>query len=59
MVIRKYFTAMAQNNNEALQILINPDSDDDLFSIQDRWLQTLISAKADGMEMLSLIADKQ
>ncbi|MCL2386503.1 MAG: MerR family transcriptional regulator [Defluviitaleaceae bacterium] len=55
MAINKYFLTLAQSNDKALQILIDPNNDEDLFSIQDRWFQTLISAKSDGMKMLAII----
>jgi len=57
MAIHKYFTTLAQSNNNALQILIDPDNDEDLFSIQDKWFQTLTLAKADGVKMLALISE--
>ncbi|MCL2373575.1 MAG: MerR family transcriptional regulator [Defluviitaleaceae bacterium] len=59
MAINKYFSALAQNNNKALQVLIDPENDEDLFSIQDRWFQTLLSAKADGMKMLALVVKEK
>ena len=55
MAINKYFSALAQSKYKALQILVDPENDEDLFSIQDRWFQTLLSAKADSMEMLALV----
>ena len=58
MAIHKYFSTLAQSNCKALQILIDPDKDEDLFTIQDRWFQTLISAKADGMKMLALVNEE-
>jgi DNA-binding transcriptional MerR regulator len=59
MAIHKYFSTLAQSNNKALQILIDPDNDEDLFSIQDKWFQTLTLAKADGMKMLALIGKEK
>jgi len=56
MAIYKYFSALSHCSHNALQVLIDPDTEDDLFSIQDRWLQALISAKADGIQMLAIIS---
>jgi len=58
MAIRKYFLALTQNNQDALQVLIDPVKDEDLFSIQDRWLQTLKAARTDSLEMLELVSEK-
>jgi len=58
MAIHKFFSTLSQNNNNALLILTNPDKDEDLFSIQDRWLQTLKAAKAEALKMQVLINKK-
>ena len=57
--IHKYFSASAQSIHEALQILVDPENDEDLFSIHDRWFQTLLSARADSMEMLALVGKEK
>lgn len=57
MAISKYFQAVAQNSEKPLQLLINPEKEEDLFTCQDRWLKTLLVAKADGFQMLSIIKE--
>jgi len=56
MAINKFFSALAQNNHNALQILIDPDKYDDLYTMQDRWRSVLMAAMANGMAMHALVS---
>jgi len=59
MAIYKYFATLKQGNDNALQILLDPATDEDLFSIQDRWFQALLLAQADSIKMLSLVSKEE
>jgi len=48
MAIHKYFSALAQNQENAIQFLIDPQTNEDLFSIKDKWLKSLLTAKEYG-----------
>lgn len=57
MAIYRYFTALEQNNQNALQILIDPQKEEDLLTCQDRWLQSLLTAKEHGLKMLAFVKE--
>jgi len=54
-ILLNFFTAFDKGDPQAIKVLIDPDENEDLNEVCDRWLQKLLAAEGYGLEMLELI----
>jgi hypothetical protein len=53
--IYNYFNALDQNNQNALQILIDPEKNETIITCNDRYLQELLTENKNWTEMLEIL----
>ena len=54
-ILLNFFIAFGKNDKTALQLLIDPGQGEDINEACDRWLQKLLAAREDGVEMLGVV----
>ena len=57
-ILLSFFTAFDQDSKNAMQILIDPEQNEDINEAADRRLQILMSALEDGLEMLDITKER-